>query len=642
MANDTTVKILDIEVKYSEAIKAIAKYREGIEEAKQAQKKLKDELKAGEISQEKYNREMEASRLYVKKQSDAIAVITKQVRNQIKAETEQKGSIIGLRAELSNLKMSYDSLSEAERKTAQGLTLARRIEATEKAIRNQTVTIEEAQSIMQREVHSINEAQEANKRLRAAVRSITDEEDKHGKIRKQLNEQIKKNTEYIKRNSDAYIQQKMDIGSYKTSIFEAFNQIKNGNNVLKNFGSMALNTGSLIKTGLSEPMKNLSVSTWSLIKGFIGAKIIGNILNGIASAFKNATKTAIDFEKANSKLAAILSTNIKGIKELRQQALLLGRETPYTASQVTALQTELAKLGFTKKEITDTTRAVLDFAKACDADLADAAKVAGVALRAFQMDSSEAERAVSAMSIGTTRSALSFSDYETALSTLGPITKTYGMELEDLIALMGILKNSGFDASSAATATRNILLNLSDENGKLAKSLGRSVKNIDDMAVAFRELKENGIDLAGTLELTDKRSVSAFNTFINNTNAISELRKQVTGCTEDFHSMVNTMSDNTVGAIAGLSSAWEGLELTIMESTGWIKEFVDGLKNVVDYVRYLVADWDQIRDDTLLKSTEEGTRLANEAISSNSRLATEYIGNAEAIWINRRESARSL
>ncbi len=63
MANDTTVKILDIEVKYSEAIKAIAKYRESIEQAKQSQRDLKKELDAGYISQEKYNQELVASRI---------------------------------------------------------------------------------------------------------------------------------------------------------------------------------------------------------------------------------------------------------------------------------------------------------------------------------------------------------------------------------------------------------------------------------------------------------------------------------------------------------------------------------------------------------------------------------------------------
>lgn len=127
MANDTKVKILDIEVKYSEAIKAISKYRESIEQAKRSQKDLKKELDDGNISQEKYNMELEASRLYIKQQSEAIAVISKQLQNQIRYENEQEGSLKQLRAQLSNLTAEYDALSEAERKGAKGEELKNHI-----------------------------------------------------------------------------------------------------------------------------------------------------------------------------------------------------------------------------------------------------------------------------------------------------------------------------------------------------------------------------------------------------------------------------------------------------------------------------------------------------------------------------------
>lgn len=127
MANDTKVKILDIEVKYSDAINAISKYRVSIEQAKRSQKDLKKELDDGNISQEKYNMELEASRLYIKQQSEAIAVISKQLQNQIRYENEQEGSLKQLRAQLSNLTAEYDALSEAERKGAKGEELKNHI-----------------------------------------------------------------------------------------------------------------------------------------------------------------------------------------------------------------------------------------------------------------------------------------------------------------------------------------------------------------------------------------------------------------------------------------------------------------------------------------------------------------------------------
>ena len=90
------------------------------------------------------------------------------------------------------------------------------------------------------------------------------------------------------------------------------------------------------------------------------------------------------------------------------------------------------------------------------------------------------------------------------------------------------MANSGFDASSAATATRNILLNLADGSGKLALALGGPVDNLEDLVKGLKKLNSEGIDLNKALDLTDKRSVAAFNTFLNGTDTVLNLRDAVT------------------------------------------------------------------------------------------------------------------
>lgn len=81
------------------------------------------------------------------------------------------------------------------------------------------------------------------------------------------------------------------------------------------------------------------------------------------------------------------------------------------------------------------------------------------------------------------------------------------------MALVGKLADSGFDASMSATATRNILLNLADTNGVLAKSLGGPVKTLPELVIGLQKLKEQGVDLNTTLEMTDKRMCSSFQRF---------------------------------------------------------------------------------------------------------------------------------
>jgi TP901 family phage tail tape measure protein len=140
---------------------------------------------------------------------------------------------------------------------------------------------------------------------------------------------------------------------------------------------------------------------------------------------------------------------------------LYGLTTAFTATQVTELQVALAKLGFTQDEISLSTKSLINFATALDVEVGDAAKVGGAALRAFNLDASQMDRVVSTLAVSTTKSAAEFADFETLICTAGPVANAFGFQIEDLAALFGKLKDCGFEANKAATATRNILLNLS-------------------------------------------------------------------------------------------------------------------------------------------------------------------------------------
>lgn len=312
----------------------------------------------------------------------------------------------------------------------------------------------------------------------------------------------------------------------------------------------------------------------------IGAMITGQIVGGL----RDAISTIIEFEKKNSTLAAILGTTKKSIKDLTDEARRLGATTSYTAAQVTALQIELAKLGFFKEDIKAMTPSVLKFAKAVDTDLASAATLAGATLRIFNLDAEDTERALSTMAIGTTSSALNFEYLNSAMSTVGPVANSFGFTIEETTALLGALANSGFDASSAATATRNILLNLADSSGKLALALGGPVNNLDDLVKGLKKLNSEGIDLNKALELTDKRSVAAFNTFLNGTDTVLALCDAVTGAEDAFNAMSEEMGDNVQGSLNTLSSTIEGVVLRFYESKGILRDLIDLVTLMVEGV----------------------------------------------------------
>lgn len=362
---------------------------------------------------------------------------------------------------------------------------------------------------------------------------------------------LKKNRELIKSTKEIYEQMKK---------------------LQANTGKMQLNVGNYPLLG------GLMGGLGGKALGLGGAAAAGMALAGVV---KDNVSLARDYEKSLSVLAAILGTTKDGVKALSDQAQHLGATTVFTAKEVAELQTELAKLGYTVDQIQNMAPAVLNFAQATGSSLADAASMAGAALRMFEKDTTHTTEFVDKMSAATTKSALNFSFLQNAMSTVAPVANAFGFKIEEVLALLGQLANAGFDASSAATATRNILLNLADSNGKLAKSLGEPVTNLDGLIKGLKKLSDEGIDLAESLELTDKRSVAAFNTFLAGTDTVIKLRDELNNCNGAAQEMADTMADNLDGSLKSLNSAWEGFNLHINQSNGLLRSLVDWLKDVV-------------------------------------------------------------
>lgn len=61
---------------------------------------------------------MAETKIAAKEYTESIRVLNKQIQNERKEQTEMEGSLVRLRAELSNLTAAYDRLSRVEREGA--------------------------------------------------------------------------------------------------------------------------------------------------------------------------------------------------------------------------------------------------------------------------------------------------------------------------------------------------------------------------------------------------------------------------------------------------------------------------------------------------------------------------------------------
>lgn len=312
------------------------------------------------------------------------------------------------------------------------------------------------------------------------------------------------------------------------------------------------------------------------------------VVIALGRALKGLVTQNAEFEQQNAILASVLGTTKDNIQNLTNTALELGRTTEWTASQVTLLQTELAKLGFGEGSILSMQKSILQFATAMGADLGEAANMAGAAIRAFNLTSKDAEEVMGTLAVGVNSSALTFDRLRYSMGTVFPVANAFGLSIQDATALLGTLANAGFSAESAATATRNMLLNLADANGKLAKRTGGAAKSFDDIIDKLMQLRREGADLSEIFELTDKRSVAAFNALMVGADSAKELRKRLEEVSGELERIQKERLNTVQGQTLLLKSAWQGLILSFRESNGVFKDLLENLTGLTQGITRLL------------------------------------------------------
>ena len=135
MAEKEIILNVKVQTNTEAAIKQIMELNTQIEREKNLQKEYNQWLKEGTVSWEEYNREMEISKQHVTEYSTKIRALRKEIQNNIKVESDLRGSLVQLRAALSNLTAEYDNLSKAERDSAKGKELQDKINAVTKELK---------------------------------------------------------------------------------------------------------------------------------------------------------------------------------------------------------------------------------------------------------------------------------------------------------------------------------------------------------------------------------------------------------------------------------------------------------------------------------------------------------------------------
>ncbi len=354
----------------------------------------------------------------------------------------------------------------------------------------------------------------------------------------------------------------------------------------------------------------------------LAASAFQKISRAVTQAIVGGVETFKKYEFAMSKVKAISGATESEFKALDKSAQDLGRTTFFTAEEVANLQINFSKLGFTAKETLNAQEAALNTAIATGEDLARTATVIGSTLRGFGLDASEAGRVSDVMAASFTGSALTLEKFQTAMTKVAPVAKILGMSLEDTTATLGVLTDSGIEASIAGTSLRNIFLKLGDPSSDLAKSIGFTVNSGEDMVVQFKRMAKEGVNVEKMLEIVDVRQVAAISTMIEN---IDVLERQIgayensAGAAKD---MADIVGDNLEGAMLRFKSAMQGLAIVLTEKIApIITSVTEGFTKFVSLITQAA--------DTKLSEELENDRIA--LIGYEARLSDANLSQANRV-----------
>lgn len=153
MVSEDQQQILDIKVKYEDAIYGIIRYKEKIDQLKQSIKDLQQQEKDKTITTNEMKVQTEAINATIKEYQYNVRALQKEIQNNVRTENEQEGSLKQLRAQLSNATKAYDEMSRSERDSSKG---------------------QEMQEHIQDLIEELKEAEEATGRFQRSVGSYYD------------------------------------------------------------------------------------------------------------------------------------------------------------------------------------------------------------------------------------------------------------------------------------------------------------------------------------------------------------------------------------------------------------------------------------------------------------------------------------
>lgn len=223
------------------------------------------------------------------------------------------------------------------------------------------------------------------------------------------------------------------IGGLTRGLDDAQNSINGFGNRLQNIGSQVTRVGGAL-AALGAPML-----------AFGGAGL----------------QAAADFDTAMSQMELFGGLAGEQLEAVRQQALQLGADTMFSATDAANAMLALVKAGQQTETAMSNAGLALQLAAVGGMNMENAANILATSIAQFNLDPiDESANVVDALASAANASLADIADIADALGNAGGVAAQFGLNLDETAAVLGVFANRGIRGAEAGTQLKSLLLNM--------------------------------------------------------------------------------------------------------------------------------------------------------------------------------------
>ena len=342
-------------------------------------------------------------------------------------------------------------------------------------------------------------------------------------------------------------------------------------------GSVKIDT-SIDGNGFSSGLSKLSGTAKTALGSM--AKVFGVATAALGAGAGYVIKTGMDFEAQMSRVGAISGATGKDLQALTNQAIQLGADTAFSASEAAEGMENLASAGFDTKEIMDAMPGMLDLAASSGEDLATSSDIAASTLRGFGLAASDAGHVADVLAKNAAQTNAAVMDTGYAMKYVAPVARNAGWSLESVTAAIGEMADAGIKGEQAGTTLRGALTRLMKPSKQAADAMSSIGFSAYDAHGKMKPLSQIVDELnKKTANMTQEQKSATIATIFGTESLsgmqvllqkggpeLDKMTKSLQNSDGAANAMAKTMQDNLKGAVEQLKGSVETLGIDIYKN----------------------------------------------------------------------------